>query len=204
MNVQELINKLSDTQPLVNKLAVQIQVHYAANLLGWVRNRVQQTGINARSVPFKSYSTRPALLGYSDYPLNKRAYARLKSQMKKINKAEGGGYGGWVTINGHRLMVVPGGYKAIRNAAGYQIMHKDFTVTNAMWRSVKVLPIQVSGTKLSFGYGSVIPSEAQKINGHNKREGINILEPTAQELEKVQVAIVEFCEEEINKMLNGR
>jgi len=209
MTLQKTINKLTNVQPLMKDLATHVRVRVAAALLAEVKRRVQFTGVNARGAKFKGYSTRPALLGYSEYPLNKKAYSRLKSQMKKINKAAektgGESYGGWVTIDNHALMVVPGGYKAIRNAAGYQIAFKDFTVTNAMWRGVKVIgnPV-IQGTKLTFSYGATDTLTAQKVSGHNKREGINILEPTAKELEAVQAEMVLFLKDAINKMFNAR
>lgn len=185
-----------------------IQVRVAAQIMNAMKTRVRSTGINAKGSPFSSYSTKECLIGYSDYPLNKRAFTRLwaadKKTMTKGRKMVSGSIeGNWRTVNGKHLLIVPGGYAEIRKVAGYQVAHKDFTVTNAMWRGVKVKAVTFSGSEFAIVYGTTDRETEQKVLGHNKREGINILLPNKKEVQDAEKQIKSFFESYVNKILNG-
>jgi len=206
MDVTVAIKKLIDADKGLQKEARRfVEVRVAAELLGQVKKRVQDYGINAEGVQFRGYSTRPCLFGYSKQirsPLNP-AFAKLKAQAKKITKKEGSVYGGWVTVNGHKLIVVPGGYKAIRNAAGYQIMHKDYTLSGNMWRLIKVKPVIMTGSKFIIQWGTTDELTTNKVLGHNSREGTNIIASSDKEIKDMEQNVVGFIEDYVLKILNG-
>lgn len=209
MTLQETINKMVNIQPLLKNFTTLYASKYTNNLLGAVKTRVQKTGINARGVSFELYSTKPYFIKYTNYPINKAAYTALKKEKKQsLRKAKKilskESYENIRNRNTNSLYVeLPGGYRQARILAGYQVGHKDFTVTNNMWQSVKAFKPIFNGTIITMSYGSNIPFEIKKIEGHNKREGINILEPTKQELEVLQKALVEDLEKLIKEMFNG-
>jgi len=87
--------------------------------------------------------------------------------------------------------------------AGYQTAHKDFMVTGAMWRGVKMKSVTTKGTKIEIIYGSTDNETDKKLQGHNKREKINIILPTKKELDEVAQDIASYLETYIKMAING-
>ena len=194
MNLDVAISKLSLTDKnLMKSVEAFIKANIALQLVAGVKLRVQKTGINSNGVAFNGYSAKSCLIGYSENPLIKKAYKIIRSA--KNNN--------WVTVNTHKLIVVPEGYKKIRQLAGYQTAHKDFMVTGAMWRGVKMKSVTTKGTKIEITYGSTDNETDKKLQGHNKREKINIILPTKKELDEVAQDIASYLETYIKMAING-
>jgi hypothetical protein len=109
-----------------------------------------------------------------------------------------------VTVNNHKLFVVPGGYKTIRSVAGYNTAFKDFTVIGNMFRMVKVKDIQIQGTNILITYGGTDELTEKKLAGHDKREGINIILPSKQEIAELENNIEAWLNNYIKLALNGK
>jgi hypothetical protein len=155
------------------------------DIIAEVQTRLQEKGELA-SGEKPSYSTNPALVGYPSDSMQqnysvmyKKAYTALKKN-KESN---------WATVNGHKLVEAPGGYKQIRDLGGYQTNHVDFTVSNSMLRSVKIKSNKTDGKKIVITYGVTGQKEIDKVTGHNERYGENILMPNNAELERAKIRI---------------
>lgn len=190
---------LIDLQGKIGRDLVKfVEVRIAADLLARVKVRVQNYGMNAMGSPFSHYSTRPTFLILNDYALNKKAFPVLVSKQKKsLNKSkksmskeafEARRSSGFTA----KSVQVPGGYAEIRRAGGYQTAHKDFTVTGNMWKMTKVISVTLSGTKVIFTYGTTTTDSSEKMEGHSKREGIDLLLPSKKELESESALIVDW------------
>jgi hypothetical protein len=199
----------------------EISIGTSANMTKFVRTRVAQDLMVAvkdrwirRGVTYDgrllAYSTRPTFVVNSDYPLNRKAFAVLsKSEKKSYNKAkkiltpET-----FASIKSKdpkqkRSAAAPGGYKQIRQVAGYQVNHVDFDITTDMWRSVKVKSVQLKGTIIEVIYGPTDTTNAFKIAGHNKHFNTNILMPNTQELQISSELIESYVIAEIKKRFGG-
>jgi len=188
VSVDTKIKKIA--KDLLKDTAVFIQGRVAAQLLADVKLRVSSKGINANNIEFSRYSTRPLKIYYSEYAINKAVYNKL-AKAKATN---------WVTDeDGKKAIVLEGGYKQAREIAGYQTKHKSFLVTGQMWRGVKNRPIQTTTDKIIIAWGSTDERTEQLTNRHSKREGINILLPSKEELEDVRKQLVTFVEQYIKR-----
>lgn len=201
MTLDQAIKQLEKVDPLKKfgkDFMKYVAIRINTNLLARMKKRVQDTGVSSTGSRFKPYSTKNTLIGYSTYPLYKRAYPRLKAEAKKSDSAN------WVTINGHKLLSVTGGYKRIRDVAGYQTGHKDFTVTGTMFRMIKVKDIQIQGTSVLITYGGTDRETEQKLAGHDSREGINIILPSKQEIKELEDNIEAWLTGYIKDIFNGK
>jgi hypothetical protein len=195
MNLDVAISKLSLTDKnLMKSVEAFIKANIALQLVAGVKLRIQKTGVNSNGTLFPNYSTRPLLIGYSEYPINKKIFQKKAKDPKTI----------WATsIQGFKGIVLVGGYKEARQLTGYQTAHKDFMVTGAMWRGVKMKSVTTKGTKIEITYGSTDNETDKKLQGHNKREKINIILPTKKELDEVAQDIASYLETYIKMAING-
>jgi hypothetical protein len=187
----------------------EISIGTSANMTKFVRTRVAQDLMVAvkdcwirRGVTYDgrllAYSTRPTFVVNSDYPLNRKAFAVLsKSEQKSYNSIKS------KDPKQKRSAAAPGGYKQIRQVAGYQVNHVDFDITTDMWRSVKVKSVQLKGTIIEVIYGPTDTTNAFKIAGHNKHFNTNILMPNTQELQISSELIESYVIAEIKKRFGG-
>jgi len=153
----------------------EVMVRLGASALTWIKERVIETGVNAKGQKFKPYSTRPTLAGGKSFRTVKYAAQVLGSKAKRK------GFD-WVTVNGHRLVVVKGGYKEIRQLQGLQTDHVDFSVTNEMWGDINIISKSSDHQKGTVIIGAKKESEKKKLEGNTKRRG-DILDLNPHEIE---------------------
>lgn len=81
---------------------------------------------------------------------------------------------------------------------------KDFMLTGAMWKGVKVKSVRPKGTgRIEIVYGPTDTETANKISGHNEREGTNILWPSPDEIMWVRDNVKNLILEELKKAMRG-
>lgn len=140
-----------------------IMVRMASEALALNRQRVQETGKNAKGESFDKYSTKPMLSGSKN--MTKSAFATIAGSKKKRAELE------WRTVGGHRLFVIPGGYKEFRELHGRQTGFTDFTLSGRMWNNVKLVSDR---SELNSGVAVIKATEElqqKKLEGNTKRRG---------------------------------
>jgi hypothetical protein len=150
-----------------------------------LRQRVQESGTNAKGVKFAPYSTKPMLVGCKTF-VQKSACNTVFGSREKRKSLE------WRTVNGHHLAILPGGYKQVRELQGRQTAFVDFSVTNAMWNDIAVRKENDLVSKSSDHQrgiaiiGAKREEEKKKLAGNTKRKGA-ILDLNANEIEDLKL-----------------
>lgn len=161
-----------------------IMVKMASEALALNRQRVQETGKNAKGESFDKYSTKPMLSGSKN--MTKSAFATIAGSKKKRAElkwvtiggsgfssylAESAGTGGPRNTGGVHLFVIPGGYKQFRELHGRQTGFVDFTLSGRMWNNVKLVSDRA---ELNSGVAVIKATEElqqKKLEGNTKRRG---------------------------------
>jgi hypothetical protein len=143
-----------------------------------IKTRVQETGINAEGKKFPAYSTKDTLVGCKTF-LQKSACATLLGLKAKRKELE------WRTVNGHRLAILPGGYKKIRELEGRQTNHVDFSVTNSMWNDINIISKTGDHNKGTVIIGAKQQKEKDKLKGNTERKG-EILDLSHKEIDELK------------------
>lgn len=187
-----------------------IRTRVAQDIMTMVQDRWIRRGVTYDG-RLLQYSTRPTFVVNSDYPLNKKAFSVLsKQEQKAYNKAK-------KTLSPDTFAGIrskppkqkksaqaPGGYRQIRQVAGYQVDHVDFDITTAMWRSVKVLATPSKANIIEVIYGPSDIESIKKVSGHNRRFNTNILMPSQSEVNIVNDMIQTYIVDELKKAFGGR
>lgn len=156
----------------------EVMVKMAVSALTLIKERVQETGTNAKGQKYKPYSTKPMLANCSTMILSScNKIAGSKQKRKELN---------WVTIKGHKLFEIPGGYKQYRELMGRQTNHVDFSVTNNMWNDINVISKSSDHQKGVAIIGAKQEIEKKKLEGNTKRRG-DILDLSASEIEDLKL-----------------
>jgi hypothetical protein len=157
-----------------------VMVNLAISALTFIKERVQETGIDAKGQKYRPYSTKPTMVGCSTFVQKSVCQALLGSKEKRKNLE-------WRTIGGHRLAILPGGYKKIRELQGRQTNHVDFSVTNMMWNDINVISKQSDHEKGVAIIGAKQDIEKKKLAGNTKRRG-DILDLNSKEINDLYTA----------------
>jgi len=156
----------------------EVMVKLAIEAVRLIKIRVQETGVNAKGQKFKPYSTKPMLANCSTMILS--ACSKIAGSKAKRKELD------WVTIKGHKLFEIPGGYKQYRELMGRQTNYVDFSVTNNMWNDINVISKQSDHQKGIAIIGAKQDIEKKKLAGNTKRRG-DILDLSAKEIEELKV-----------------
>lgn len=156
----------------------EVMLDMALNALTMIKQRVQQKGVDADGQKYKPYSTKPMLIGSKSF-IQKSAAAALLGSAKKRKELE------WVTVNGHRLAILPGGYKKFREIQGRQTAYVDFTFTGNMWKDINVISKTTDHQKGVAIIGARNKKYKDVLAGNTARKG-DILDLSHQELEKLR------------------
>lgn len=172
-HIKALNNVVRDVQsqaPVMERLGVQA--------LTKIKQRVQQTGTNAEGSKYKAYSTKPTLIGCTTF-LRKDACERVLGSKEKRKALE------WRTVDGHRLAILNGGYKKIRELQGRQTAYVDFSVTNAMWNDINVISQYAQHQSGIAIIGAKQEIEKKKLAGNTERRG-DILDLSNKEVDELK------------------
>jgi hypothetical protein len=149
---------------LTNNMNGEIMGRVGISALTFIKERVIGKGTDADGKQFPAYSTKPTLVGCKTF-VQKSACATLLGSKPKRKQLE------WRTVNGHRLAILPGGYKQIRQLQGRQVNHVDFSVTNDMWNDINVISKTSDHVKGIAIIGARKELEKKKLAGNTKRKG---------------------------------
>ena len=179
MNIPEYNKKLGEViNDLKGDYNAKIMLGIGIEAIRMIKTRVIETGINAEGAKFKGYSTKPMLVGCK--PLPKDKCAMIFGSKQKRKELE------WRTVNGHRLAILPGGYKQWRQIYGVQTDHVDFSVTNNMWNDINIISKQGDHQNGVAIIGAKQEIEKKKLAGNTKRRG-DILDLNAKEIEDLKL-----------------
>lgn len=194
MTVKEFEKKSKDLERAITTRMYDIVAAYAGlTMVSQISNRVIDTQTNAKESKFSRYSDKPVLSsGTTDR--GKHVWNALASSKTKRRQLE------WVTYNGHRLFVVPGGYAEIRRLSGELNTNKNFFWTGEMWKKFGIVKKQrtKSGFRIRLGGRSLASQD--KINWNSEREGINIIDVTPEEEKELIGYIDTWIDNEIRKV----
>lgn len=140
-----------------------IMVKMAHEALALNSTRVQKEGESSDGNKFDPYSTKPMLA--SRKGMTQNAYASIAGSKQKRKELD------WVTINGHKLFQIPGGYKQYRDLHGRQSSFVDFNFTGRMWNNIKLVSDR---SELNSGVAVIKATEdlqKKKLAGLTERKG---------------------------------
>lgn len=191
MDMQQYIFELRKVEQKFNpELFKQItgKGRAAENMVLRIVERVRDTGKSADGSGFKPYSTKPMLTGSKNFLTQAKADAFFKKDTSRSVKKNTSTNlfsmnTGWVTVNGHHLKIVIGGYKQFRelNSRPSNKTEKVFEWSSKMWMNfgVKSKTVNEEGIVIiQKGSGR----EQKKIEGNSEREGKSIIAPNEAEL----------------------
>lgn len=190
----------SNMEGVINTLQVKLQAaanlsaamrEIALQLLASNRNRVHTDGLNTHENKIGQYSTKDTLVGAKSFRTKGGASkAFTKSNRKKSD---------WATVKGHKLMVLQGGYKAIR------ALDDDFTGTVILKRTGKMfkeLSMEEKQGEWIIGFPKNYSSSLsyrEMIDNFEKKYSCKIYGITDNDEKKIQ----EIIDRHIKQSING-
>jgi hypothetical protein len=141
-----------------------------SDALGLIKQRVQEKGETIDGGKFPPYSTKPMLIGSKSFVQQAAASSLLGSKPKRKELE-------WRTVGGHRLAILEGGYKKLRELQGRQTGFVDFTMTGRMLGNAKVKgDVKVTSDQPELNSGVVTIKatqelEKKKLSGLTERKG---------------------------------
>jgi hypothetical protein len=149
----------------------QLMQKLGLDALALIKKRVQETGVNAEGSKFSPYSTKPMLA--SQKGMTQKAYAKIASSKEKRKELK------WVTINGHKLFEIKGGYKEFRELHERQTGFVDFVFTGRLFGNIKEnipgdVKITSDQSELNSGVVTIAATqelEKKKLSGLTERKG---------------------------------
>lgn len=183
MNLSEYNKKFEKTiTDLYVRYGGDIMAGIATNALTKIKQRVQETGTNAKGGKFPPYSTKPMLIGSSSFP-TKAVGQRVFGSKEKRKSMD------WRTLgegeDAKRLAILQGGYKEWRTLMGRQTGHVDFAVSNDMWNDINVISKHSDHSRGIAIIGAKKDSEKRKLEGNTKRKG-DILDLSLSEIDELK------------------
>lgn len=84
-----------------------------------------------------------------------------------------------------------GYYKSLRQSKGRQTNHKDYRFTSSMWNNINAIPStsRENGNVFSVDVDALDAKERNKLRCNNERDGVDILENTQEEIDKLQQSV---------------
>lgn len=156
----------------------EVMVRMAIQAVTLIKQRVQETGTDAHGKKYAPYSTKPTLVGCKTF-IQKSACSALLGSKNKRKELE------WRTVGGHRLAILQGGYKKIRELQGRQTAHVDFTVSGRMWSNINVISKGAEHQRGFVVIGAKGDDNKKKLAGNTKRKG-DILDLSEKEITELK------------------
>ena len=176
MTLGEYIHKV-DTG-IRQEIETYLNTVIASSAVAFIDTRIRQRGEKAEGGQFKPYSSKPSLIGAKSF--TSKVHADKVFGKTKNRSLE------WVTYRGHKLAVMPGGYKQIREVEGRQTGHKDFERTSELWKSIHVMGTsELSPGRYQTKVGTENPRSVSIMEGILDREGSEFLGVSESEKEKL-------------------
>jgi len=159
--------------------------------LTMIRKRVTGTGKDADGSGFSAYSTKDMLVGAKSFYKSAAATTFFGSKKKRRELD-------WVTVKGHSLAVLEGGYKKLRELQGFQTGFVDFKLSARMWTNIKLTSDK---SELNTGVAVIKATtdlDKAKLAGNTERKG-DILELSKSELSRIKELYDKGVEEAFRK-----
>lgn len=157
----------------------EVMLRLGINALTKIKQRVQETGTNADGGKYKPYSRKPMLANCSTMTLS--ACNSIAGSKDKRRGME------WRTVKGHKLFILPGGYKQYRELHGRQTAFVDFMFSGRMWSNISVISNQSEHQKGIAVIGAKADEEKKVLAGNTKRRG-DILDLSQKEIDELKSA----------------
>lgn len=194
MNLDDHIKALSKLEEELEKGLPEIAKYVATNdLIALITRRVIGSQEDYTGKTFKSYSTKPMLTNRT--ALTSRAYSSVAGSKKKRRDLD------WVTINGHKLFELKGGYAEYRNLLGHTNKNKSFELTGEMWRKFGILSVSTSNYITTVIMGGTNEASQMKIDANSEREGVSIIEASKKEIEIAEKSMQKWLEDVVSRNL---
>ncbi len=187
MTSQEYDRRMTKTIGDMEKDRSKMMVYIGTEARKLIFERVHDTGVDAKGQKYAPYSTRPMLTNCSTMILS--ACSKVAGSKEKRKELK------WVTVRGHKLFELPGGYKEFRQLHGRQTDHVDFSFTGKMWNNINLISSTNEHQQGVVIIGARTDEEKKKLEGNTKRKG-DILDLSNKELtylsEKYKVNTLEI------------
>lgn len=168
--------------------------------LAMLKDRVVNKGISPDGSAYNPYSTKPILVGAKSFRTKAAADSIFGSKTKR--KAAD-----WRTITrggtNYRLILLPGGYKRIRQIEGSQVAHKSFLRSGEMWLSIHTLGTRKEGGGFTTTVGTEVELSNKKLEGNTKRENKEILMVSKSEETRLTEILDKYITNKLNRAFNG-
>ena len=146
-----------------------------------IKQRIQNTGTNAKNQKFPAYSTKPMLIGCSSFTdkVCKQIF-NSKAKRKALD---------WRTLgageDARRLAILNGGYKEWRRLMGRPTDKVDFTVSGRMWNNINVISNTANHKAGLDIIGAKDDENKKKLAGNTRRKG-DILDLSQKEQDELK------------------
>jgi hypothetical protein len=142
-----------------------------------IKQRVQEKGEDVGGQKYAPYSTKPMLANRAG--MNVSAYNKVAGSKDKRKELK------WVTIDGHKLFEVPGGYKQYRELHGRQTGFVDFSFSGRMWSNVALISSPADHNSGVAIIGAKNTETNDILEGNTKRRG-DILDLSDKEIDELK------------------
>jgi hypothetical protein len=192
-----LPNRLNQMKQELQRFPEWANVYLGLTAFNDLKDRIVNNGIAFDNRSFKPYSTKPTLVGAkSFYPPS--FGASVFSSKKKRKEMQ------WVTYKGHRLAVLPGGYRQIREMESREAGHKTFLRSGQMWLNTGLIGTKQEGNGHFITTVGTLNEKAQmKLDGNSAREGKDLLKLNAFEEKKLDNMFDKYLTDMLNRAING-
>lgn len=167
MTPKEFNQRLQNTINGVESSLGNTMVKLGSTALTLMRQRVQETGINAEGNKYAPYSKKPMFANCKS--MTTSACARIAGSKQKRKELK------WVTLKrggkNIKLFEIKGGYNEFRQLHGRQTDHTDFTFYGKMWGSMKIISNPAEHQSGIVTIGPSTDEEMKKLQGNVNRRG---------------------------------
>ena len=198
MSPQEAAKRFARLQKMINKdLPKFIQGRIAQNAVAMISQRVIHQQRNFLGGSFSNYSRKPMLTSGVTEKSKRvgQAMAGSKQKRKALN---------WVTLRRQgrniHLFELKGGYAQLRRLEGFSNAKKSFWFTSQMWRGFGVKKTGKTKNEVIVTLGGRTLESQKKIDANSRREGINIINISDNELKKLAKMVDKEIQRYVNKL----
>jgi hypothetical protein len=170
MTLSELQQKIQRVRAILSNEMEREALRVGADIAAVVEDRVVRTGRDYQGRPFSPYSNRPVpAFFFAGRSRNAAGERRVQSAMKKRQGVS---------------------YRQFRQFNGLNTDKKNFEFTGEMWQGFGVKSVRQTRPGIfEVTIGGKNSRTESLLGYHEAREGVDITEPSQQELNQIQAAI---------------